>query len=296
MSETVTFKASEWFVENSFPGVRRCKTDAFRIAKKIVSGKSKYQEYLIFESPGFGKMFALDRIIQLSQSDEFIYHEMIVHVPLLTHPNPKRFLVVGGGDGGVLREATKHPLKELCMVDIDEEVVGIARKHLGFISDGAFNDKRVNLLFADGKNFIKRHRDYFDVIVIDSTDPVGPGKALFEGSFYADVAKSLTKDGVAIFQIGPLLDFNLIVKGTAGKLKKLFAYVNLERLSMPSYSCGCEYCFIVASKTVDPAKLSLATIRERAKKRLGSKLNALKYYTPEVHQASLVMPKLWQIK
>ena len=295
MQTSVTFKTNEWFVENSFPGVRRCKTDAFRIQKKILSGKTKYQEYLIFESPGFGKILALDRIIQLSQSDEFIYHEMIVHVPLLTHPDPKRFLVVGGGDGGVLRESVKHPLKELYMVDIDKEVVAMARKHLPFISNGAFNNKRVNLLFANGKTFIKEHKNYFDCIVIDSTDPVGPGKALFEASFYRDVAKSLTKDGVAIFQLGPFLDFNLIIKGTAKKLKQSFRYVNLERLAMPSYSCGCEYCFIIASKTVDPTKLSVSAIRARARKRLGSKLDALKYYTPEVHHASLVMPKLWQL-
>jgi spermidine synthase len=289
------FPHKQYFIETSFPGVRRYKTDIFRIDKEIFRGKSAFQEIFIFESPGFGKMLALDGIIQLSQSDEFIYHEIIAHVPLLSHPNPRRFLVVGGGDGGVMREARKHPLEELYQVEIDKEIVALAKKYLPFISRGSFSDSRLDLRFEDGNKFIRAHKDFFDVIVVDSTDPVGPGKVLFEGQFYRSVYEAMKAEGMAIFQLGPFLDFDLIVKPTARKLKKHFKYVHPVRLAMPSYSCGCEYCFMIASKKIDPAAISPAVIAQRLQSRLKDTAAALKYYTPEVHHASMVMPKLWQI-
>jgi spermidine synthase len=295
MKNEISFGKEKWFLETSFPGVRRAKRDAFRIDKDIYKGRSKFQDIRIFESPGFGKMLVLDGIIQLSQSDEFIYHEVITHIPLLTHPDPKRILVIGGGDGGVLREATKHPLKEIYFVDIDESVVAFSKKHLRFISQGAFDDRRVKIFIEDGRKFIQRHKNFFDVIVVDSTDPVGPGKVLFQAPFYRQVFDALTKDGLAIFQLGPFLDFDLIVKPTAQKLKTFFSYVNPVRLPMPSYSCGCEYCFMLASRKINPLKLSTPVIAKRLKARLGKKVSTLKYLTPEMYSASLSMPKLWQI-
>ncbi len=295
MKNHIYFGREKWFLETSFPGVRRAKRDAFRIDKEIYKGRSKFQDIYIFESPGFGKVLALDGIIQLSQSDEFIYHEVITHIPLLSHPNPKRMLVIGGGDGGVLREATKHPLKEIYFVDIDSSVVEFSKKHLKFISRGAFDDKRVKIFIEDGRKFIQRHRGFFDVIVVDSTDPVGPGKVLFQQPFYKMVAGALTKEGLAVFQLGPFLDFDLIIKPTAGKLKNFFSYVNPVRLAMPSYSCGCEYCFMLASRKLDPLKLNARLIEKRMNQRLGKKISTLKYFTPQIYSASLAMPKLWQI-
>ncbi|MDD3234585.1 MAG: polyamine aminopropyltransferase [Candidatus Omnitrophica bacterium] len=294
--KAISAKKEKWFVEAAFPGIRRCKKDTFRVEKEIFAGRTKYQKIYIFESLGFGKMLALDGIIQFSQSDEFIYHEIIAHVPLMTHPDPKRLLVVGGGDGGVLREARKHPLKEMSLVDIDEEVVGMARKYLPFVSQGSFTDKRLTLAFQDGRKFIKAHKNHFDIIVVDSTDPVGPGKALFQGDFYKSVHEALTGNGIAIFQLGPFLDFDIIIKGTVEKLSKLFTYLNPVRLPMPSYSCGCEYCFLMASKKVDPAKLALPVLKRRLQQRLGAKAADLKYYSPEMHLASLVTPKIWRLK
>lgn len=296
MSGYITFKKDEWFFESSFPGVRRCKTDAFRVKKEIYRGKTTYQNVFIFESPEFGRILTLDGIIQLSQKDEFIYHEMISHPLLITHPNPRKMLIIGGGDGGALRESAKHPLKEIYMVEIDRQVVGLAKKYLSFISQGTFSDKRLRLLFENGKDFIRRHKDYFDAIIIDSTDPVGPGKALFRANFYKDVHAALKNNGVAVFQIGPFLDFGLIIKDIAGKLKKLFVFVRPLRLPMPSYSCGSEYCFLLASKKIDPKGLSPQVIKERFAGRLGAKAGTLKYYTPEIHRASFVMPKIWQLK
>jgi spermidine synthase len=295
MSKTYSFNTKKWFVETSFPGIRRCKTDIFCIDKEIYQAKTPFQHAHVFESRGFGRILALDGIIQFTQSDEFVYHETIVHVPLLAHPNPKRFLVVGGGDGGVMREAAKHSLKELYQVEIDRKVVEICRKYLPFLSKGAFDDPRLQLTFEDGKNFMKRYKNFFDVIVVDSTDPVGPGAVLFRGDFYRTVFDALTPNGMAIFQLGPFLDFDLIIRPTARKLMPFARYVRPVRLAMPSYSCGCEYCFMIASKRIDPASIPVPVIARRMKQRLGKKAESLRYLTPALHQASMVMPKIWQL-
>ncbi len=288
-------KTKEWFVETSFPGARRCKKDAFKIEKEIFYGRTPFQEVFIFKTPGFGIMLALDGIIQLSESDEFIYHEMIAHVPLLSHSAPKRFLVVGGGDGGVLREARKHPLKELYQVEIDKQIVELARKKLPFVSKGAFSDKRLSTHFEDGFAFVGRYCGFFDVIVVDSTDPIGPGKVLFERTFYKKVFHALTGDGIAIFQLGPFLDFEPVIKNAVKKLKTLFRHVHPLRLPMPSYSCGSEYCFVLASKGIDPSRVAPPIVAQRLASRLGQKVSSLKYYTPAIHSASFVMPKIWQV-
>ncbi len=295
MTKFRVFDAKKWFIETSFPGARRCKTDLFKIEKEIFRGRTAFQEVFIFKSPGFGIMLALDGIIQLSQSDEFIYHEMITHVPLLAHPAPKRFLVVGGGDGGVLREARKHPVRELYQVEVDREIVALSREKLPFISKGAFSDKRLSICFEDGSKFMGRHRSFFDVIVVDSTDPVGPGKTLFQQTFYKKVCHALTAEGIAIFQLGPFLDFKPVIENAAKKLKTLFRYVHPMRLPMPSYSCGSEYCFMLASKRIDPSRLTPAVITRRLVSRLSKGIPSLRYYTPEIHSASFVMPKLWQV-
>jgi spermidine synthase len=296
MSDYVAFRKRHWFFESSFPGVRRCKTDAFRIRKEIFRGKTPYQDVMVFESPGFGKMLAIDGIIQFSQSDEFIYHEMIAHIPLMTHPNARSMAVIGGGDGGVLREATKHrPLTNIVMIELDRQIVEVAKKYLPFVSKGAFNDPRVDLQFRNGKDFMKENKGVLDLIIVDSTDPVGPGKALFQEPFYKDVCTALKSDGIAVFQIGPFLDFELMIKRIASTLKSVFPHVAPIRLPMPSYSCGSEYCFLMASKKVNPFTIPVGRLKERARSRLGTHLADLKYYTPHMHQASLVMPKMWQL-
>lgn len=295
MHESVYLKKKEWFLEIPLPGTRRNKLDGFRIDKQIYDGKSQFQHIRIFESLGFGRILALDDVIQFSEIDEFIYHETIAHVPLLTHPRPKHLLVVGGGDGGVLREAAKHPLERLYHVELDSQIVEISKKYLPSVSNGVFLDKRLEHHFEDGKNFVKKFTDFFDAIIVDSTDPLGPGKVLFSLSFYRSVFNALKMDGLAVFQVGPFLDFNLLVRPYARKLKKLFPHVACIRVPMPSYSCGSEYCFLIASKKVNPKTITRSTIAKRLTKRLGRKAEQLKYYTPEIHSASMVMPKLWQL-
>lgn len=295
MENLISFNTKEWFFETTFPGIRRCKRDGFRIEEEIYKGKTEFQDIYIFKSLGFGRVMTLDGIVQLSECDEFIYHEMIVHVPLLSHPNAQRILIIGGGDGGTLREVSKHPVKEIVMVDLDRGVVDISKQYLPFVSAGSFSDKRLQLNFADGIKFIEQYSDYFDVIIVDCTDPIGPGKVLFGMDFYKKLFAALKKDGIAMFQLGPFLDFDLFVEDSAQKLKKLFASIHPVRLCMPSYSCGSEYCFMAASKQVDLKKIKTSVIDRRLKVRLGGKAKKLKYYTPEVHSASLVMPRLWQL-
>ncbi len=295
MTQKVCLSRKEWFIETPLPGTRRYKLDAFKISRNIYKGKTPFQEIHIFESKGFGRILALDGIIQFSQSDEFIYHEMITHVPLLSHPHPKRFLIIGGGDGGVLREAVKHPLKEIYHVELDKDVVSLCRRYIPFVSKGAFSDKRIHLTFADGQKFIQKYKNFFDVIIVDSTDPVGPGKVLFGQKFYNALLGALTPDGIAVFQMGALLDFSLLVKPYARKLKKLFWHLSIIRLPMPSYSCGCEYSFLMASRKVNPAGIPLTQLYKRFTRRLGQKGKTLRYYTPPLHLACQVMPKLWQL-
>lgn len=296
MIDIRTFDTREWFFTTSFPGVRRCKSDAFKIEKEIFRGKTAFQDVFIFKSYSFGTILALDGIVQLSQSDEFIYHEIITHVPLLSHPDPRRFLVIGGGDGGVLREACKHPLKELYQVEIDKDIIALSKKYLPFLSKKAFFDKRLSIHFEDGLKFIGRYHDFFDVIVIDSTDPIGPGKALFEKEFYEKVYGALSANGIAIFQLGPFLDFDLLIKAAAKKLKTFFRHVYPVRLTMPCYGSGSEYCFMLASKKAALTKLTSSVINKRLASRMDKKVSSLKYYTPAVHCASLITPKLWQIE
>ncbi|MCM8779304.1 MAG: polyamine aminopropyltransferase, partial [Candidatus Omnitrophica bacterium] len=243
--------------------------------------------------PGFKKILALDGIIQFSQLDEAIYHETMAHTALLTHPLPKKILIIGGGDGGVLREVCRHRIIEtIHMVEIDPEIPRLCQRYLPFVSGGAFQDKRVNLFFEDGARFVKNNLGTYDVAMVDSTDPVGPGKVLFEFAFYRDVSKALKKEGVAIFQAGPFLDFKNILRDSLEHLRTLFKYVVLLRLPMPSYSCGCEYCFILASKIYNPQRISLKTLNSRYNSRIKHP-TSLKYYSPAIHLASLVIPSLW---
>jgi len=293
--QRISFNKKEWFLETPFPGVRRCKRDLFYIQKEIFRKKTRFQEVFIFSTPGFGKMLTLDGIIQFSKLDEANYHETMAHTALFTHPSPKKVLIVGGGDGGVLREVCRHKdLETIHLVEIDEEIPWICQKYLPFVSQGAFKDRRLKIFFEDGAKFVKSSKLFYDVIMVDSTDPVGPGKVLFEFAFYKDVFNALEKEGVAIFQVGPFLDLNTVIKKSANCLKRLFKYVSLIRFSMPSYSCGCEYCFILASKKYNPSQISKKTLDLRVKSRLKEPLS-LKYYSPSVHLASFIIPSIWQV-
>ena len=281
----------KWFCEDAVPGTRFGRMrHCFLIDKLVFKGKSPYQEILIFDNPIYGRIFVLDGIVQLSEADEYIYHEMISHPILFSHPNPKKVLIIGGGDGGALREVLKHPVDEVYLVDIDKKVIEISKKYLPFVSRGAFKDKRLKLFIGDGLKFIKKFKDYFDIVIVDSNDPVGPSLTLYSSNFYKEVFKSLKKEGIMVAQVGSFLDFENLVKKTFFKLKKFFSSAQIFKLTMPSYHCG-EYSFIGASNKVNLNKIDFKRIKKRF-----DRLNIqTKYYSPEIHLASMAIPKIWKI-
>lgn len=288
-------KKQEWFCEGAVPGRRFGKIQhCFLIDKTVFKGKTSYQDILIFDNSIYGRVLVLDGIVQLSKRDEYIYHEMITHPIFLSHPKPEKVLIVGGGDGGTLRETLKHPVKEVCLVDIDKDVIEISKKYLPFVSKKAFQDNRVNVFIENGIKFVKRYDDYFDATIIDCNDPMGPSIPLYSVKFYRDVFKAMKENAVLMVQVGSFLDFNGLIKKIFLRLKKVFPYVKMFRLTIPSYHCG-EYCFIGASKGIDFDKVDFKDIEKRFN-RLAEQGATFRYYSPEVHRASMILPKDFNIQ
>jgi spermidine synthase len=280
------FQKNQWFFEKNVPGVCSTIETGIKIKKKIFSGRTPYQEIEVIDTFSFGLILALDGIIQLSQLDEFIYHEMLVHQAMFSHRNPKKVLIIGGGDGGALREVLKHPVEEVYLVDIDKKVIEVSKKYLPFVSKGAFRDKRAKIFIEDGIKFIKNFKNFFDIIIIDSTDPSGPSLGLFSQNFYQDAFKALSKEGIVSVQTGCLLEQISGVKKVFKKLEKIFPSVRIHKACVPCYQCSIEYSFTIASK-FDLGKIVLKNIEKRFKK-----LNLdLKYYRPEIHFSSAVLPR-----
>ncbi len=250
-----------------------------RIKNTIYQERTKYQELAIVDTCQFGRMLLLDGVIMTTEKDEFFYHEMITHVAMHTHPYPEQVLVVGGGDGGTVREVIKHPsVKRVVLAELDEGVIAASTKYLPSIAKG-FSDPRVKIEITDGTLYVREHRNEFDVVIIDSTDPVGPGEVLFTKEFYREVFKSLKEQGVMVAQTeSPVLDRHLIPK-LWNYLKNTFPLVRLYLGVVPTYIGG-HWTWILASKGPDP----LVVPAER--------FVALetKYYTPEIHRAAFVLP------
>ncbi|MBT3258242.1 MAG: polyamine aminopropyltransferase [Deltaproteobacteria bacterium] len=282
----------EWFSEGTVPGKRYGKIEhCFLMEELILREQTDYQSILIFDNSVYGRILVLDDIVQFSTSDEFIYHEMITHPVMLSHPDPRRILIVGGGDGGTLRECLRHNPEHVSQVEIDKRVIDVSRKYFPSISQGGFADSRVTLSHEDGKDFIKKYENHFDIVIIDCSDPVGPSLPLFEAEFYKDIFKALKADGMASFQVGSFLDPALISE-TFSNLGQIFPSVVKIRLTMPSYHCG-EYCFMGASKDILLENISMEHIEKRYKEL--NQDGALKYYSPGMHQASQTIPGIYGV-
>ena len=188
-----------WVEETLHRGFRvRLKADAV-----LFDSETEHQRLIIFENADFGRVMMLDSIVQLTTKDEFVYHEMMSHVPLFAHGKAKKALIVGGGDGGVLREVLKHPeIEQATLCEIDRGVIDLCRQHFPEVSAGAYDDPRARIVIADGTKFVAETADRFDVIMIDSTDPVGPGAVLFTRDFYAGCARCLEPGGLLVTQNG----------------------------------------------------------------------------------------------
>ncbi len=257
----------------------------FQKDKVLFETQTGHQHLIIFENPRFGNVMALDGIIQTTEADEFIYHEMMVHVPMNSHASPSRILIIGGGDGGILREVFKHPsIEHVTQVEIDSAVIDMCIKYFPDHSKGAFDDPRLNLVIDDGASFVKNNQQEFDVIITDSTDPVGPGEALFKSSFYKDCTAGLENDGILVTQNGvPYMQGDEITN-TYRRWKPHFQTRKFYVTPIPTYAGGGMAMGFASKNKIETP--SLPQLKYRSKP-----LEKLRYYTPEVHLGSFGLPK-----
>lgn len=260
---------------------------SFTLDEVLFEHRTEHQELIIFRNREFGTVMALDGIIQTTERDEFIYHEMMTHVPILAHGNAKRVLIIGGGDGGILREVLRHSnVEHVTQVEIDQAVIDMCKEYLPNHSAGAFDDPRANIVIADGVEFVNACSDTFDVIISDCTDPVGPGEVLFSSRFYEGCKRCLNEGGVFVAQNGvPFMQQDEVIT-TRRRLGPYFADQSFYNAAVPTYACGV-MAFAWASDNVELRQLDVDTIRERFE-RSGIKT---RYYNPALHVASFALPQ-----
>jgi len=219
-------------------------------AKEVKTIKSKYQEIVVLDTEEFGKVLVLDGAIQTTEKDEFMYHEMLVHPALIKHPDPKKVLIIGGGDGGSVREVLKHEtVEEVNLCEIDEEVIFVSEKYFPSVSC-KLRDEKVKIFIEDGNQFLQERKNYYDVIIMDSSDPVGPAEVLFQESFYRKVKKSLKENGIMVAQTeSPFLQKEYF-KNAVKEIKKVFKYVGVYTGFVPTYPAGM-WSYTVASDDIN---------------------------------------------
>jgi spermidine synthase len=271
--------AKGWFSEicDMWPGMAL----SIKIDRVLFSKKTPFQQIDLFQTKNHGKMLVLDGIIQLTESDEFAYHEMMAHVPLFAHPAPKSVLVIGGGDGGVLRELGRHScIESIDFCEIDEEIIKLSKKFLPRIACG-FNDPRISIHIEDGSQFIKRKKSSYDVIIVDSSDPIGPAEKLFEKAFYQGLRNALNENGIIATQGESFFIHKDYVKNLVKITKQLFPVQAYSYMIVPTYPGG-HIGICVASLGPE--------VRQPARSIPGNLQDKLKYYSPEIHRASFVLP------
>jgi spermidine synthase len=249
--------------------------------KLLESHRSEFQKIDIYDTLSFGKMLVHDDVIMLTEFDEAHYHEMIVHPALTVHPEPRRVLVIGGGDGGTLREVLKHKdVQTAHLCEIDGDVIELCKKHFPNLSRG-FQDPRTVVFCEDGAEFVKKNKKYYDVIIVDSSDPIGPAEVLFQEKFYRNMFNALTDNGIVITQSESFLYHETIIGDIASFSKKIFPLYRYYYTMVPTYPSGV-IGFSFCSKTYDP----IAGFNpERA-----DELEDLKYYNKDIHKAAFVLP------
>jgi len=266
-----------FFERDPYAPVRHC----YAVTKVLYHTKSQYQEILVFENPFFGRVLVLDGVVQLTERDEFIYHEMLAHVPLMAHPNPEKVLIIGGGDGGTLREVLKHKtVKEAVLVDIDKEVIETSKKFFPSLSV-AFEDPRAIVVNEDGVKYLQDYENEFDVIIVDSTDPVGFAYALTTEEFFKTVFRALKDDGIYVGQSESIHYHLDIVRKFQNNLKSVFPIVDLYTAVIPTYA-GYWWTFSIASKK--------HPVREPVRK----KDFETKYYSEVVHKTAFLPDELYE--
>lgn len=273
-----------WFTEKGIMGTMHINT-SYRVKKILHSEQTPYQRIDVIETFELGKMLILDDIVQTTVEDEFIYHEMITHVPLFTHKNPKKVLIIGGGDGGVIKEILKHPyIEKIVLVEIDERVIEVSKQYLSEISYG-FSSPKVEVVINDGSKYIKEHKNEFDIIIVDTSDPKpdSPALGLFTEDFFKSIYEALKEDGLFVQQTESLLFDTDIVRKIYKYVSSTFPIAKIYVAPVPTYTPG-PWALTMGSKKYDPTEVDV------------SKIPAIetKYFVPEMLKASFVLPKFIQ--
>lgn len=261
----------------------------FQVKRELARVQSDFQDIMVFESYTHGRVMLLDGVVQITERDEFVYQEMLTHVPLLAHGDAKRVLIIGAGDGGVLRRVLQHKtVEKAVMVEIDGEVIRLAKEFLPDIAGDAWNDPRAEVLVADGIDYVRKaEAGSFDVVIVDSTDPIGVGEVLFTDEFYANAARLLSDRGVIVNQCGvPFMQADELAE-TSLRRGKAFADIWAYVAAVPTYVGG----FMTlgwAAKDASLRKVDAATIRSRAEAAGISGLT--EYWTPEIHTGAFNLP------
>jgi len=271
-----------WFEEKLFPHVRQ----TFEIKRIIYRERTEHQDLVIFETPTYGRVLALDNIIQVTEKDEFVYHEMMTHVPIFAHGRAKRVLIIGGGDGGILREALKHDVERVTMVEIDRGVVDMCLKHMPSIPQKAFRDRRTDLVITDGAKYVAETKERFDVIIVDSTDPMGPGEVLFTEAFYKNCRRCLNPGGILVNQNGVPFMQPSEIPMTWKRRRKFFNDTGFYVAAVPSYYGG----FMTLGWAATDAKARAVTPAVLERRFAALKLKS-KYYSPAIHKAAFALPR-----
>ena len=269
-----------WYTEQHTPDVRF----SIRVDRQLYSGQSEFQRIDVFESPEFGRFLTLDGYMMLTEKDEFIYHEMIAHVPMCVRPDAENILVIGGGDGGTVRELLRYPsVRHIDLVEIDEQVVDICKKYLPFTAAG-LDDPCVSLHYEDGLRFVRKPVSAYDLIIVDSTDPFGPGEGLFTKEFYGNCFKALKDYGIMVNQHeSPFYEQDAYaMQRMHRRIVTSFSISRVYQAHIPTYPSG-HWLFGFASKKYHPVE-DADFARWKA---LGIKT---RYYNTQLHAASFALP------
>jgi len=273
---------SELWIEEKFEdylGLR------FKVEKTLFSGQSEFQSVDVVETRGHGKLLLNDGLVMITERDEFVYHDMITHVPLFVHPNPKRVLIIGGGDGGTAREVLRHSSVEKCiMVEIDEMVVNACKEHIPQTA-ACLSDSRIELIIGDGVKYVEEavvKGDQFDVILVDSTDPIGPAQPLFGHEFYKNIYKALYEDGIVVSQGESPFYQTTMQNKLVEILHDTFPIVSIYNFSNLTYPGGL-WSFTFGSKKYHP-------IEDFKQERIEASGLDFEYYNKEIHRGAFAIP------
>ncbi|MBC3888058.1 polyamine aminopropyltransferase [Acetobacterium paludosum] len=269
-----------WFTEKHTPTVKF----SIQVDRQLYCGHSEFQRIDVFDSKEFGRFLTLDGYMMLTEKDEFIYHEMIVHVPMAVHPAPKKVLIIGGGDGGAVRELTRYQsIEQIDLVEIDELVVEVCKKHLPHTAC-CFGDERVSVYYQDGLKFVRRCEQEYDLIIVDSTDPFGPGEGLFTKEFYGNCFKALKEDGIMVNQHESAFyqDDAVAMQRAHKRIVDSFPISRVYQAHIPTYPSG-HWLFGFASKKYYPIE-DLKAVKWNA---LGFKT---RYYNTKLHVGAFALP------